>query len=217
MNHCKLCKTPTKNRVFCSARCNGLWVTTTPEGRARFYTAERGIKIAAGRKETFRKDPERYAVMRRAQSEAMDRYMNSLTPAQKEQRRANMSRILKEIGHKPSIRGGNGTGPTAAEQLLLNAFPKAKNNYPIRTGMKAGSGYPTCYKVDLGFPGIRLAIEADGNSHKLMERREQDVKKTEFLTRIGWIVMRFTNKRIMEDTERVTEELRSVMLRLNGC
>ena len=73
-----------------------------------------------------------------------------------------MSRIHKALGHKPPIRGGNGTGPTTAELVLLKEFSlEAINNYPIKTGMKSGSGYPTCYKVDLGFPLLKLAVEAD--------------------------------------------------------
>lgn len=204
-------------QVFCSRSCSSRWVLLQPDFQKKFYTAARGNKIRESRRKTFAADPERYEAMREAQSRGMEKYMNSLTPQQKEKRRKNMSRILREIGHKPPMRGGNGTGPTAAEQVLLEAFPKSQNNYAVRTGMKAGSGYPTHYKVDVAFPAIKLAIEADGNSHKVLERKEQDVKKTDLLTDLGWTVLRFVNKRILEDTKNVLTEIRSVEGRLSGC
>jgi very-short-patch-repair endonuclease len=82
--------------------------------------------------------------------------------------------------------------------------------------MKAGSGFPTCYKPDLAFPEIKLAVEVDGASHSRLDRQSQDVKKTNFLTGLGWTVLRFSNKRALEDTQNVKEELRSIILRLKG-
>lgn len=162
----------------------------------------------------FREHPERYEAMRAKQAETMARYMNSLTHQQKLERREKMSALMKQLGHKPKMRGGNGTGPTKAESVLLKAFPAAINNYPIKTGMKAGSGYPTSYKADVAFPKWKLAVEADGTSHKMMDRKEQDAKKGKLLMGLGWTVLRFSNQRILEDSANVIQELKSIILRL---
>lgn len=217
---CKQCgvaftvKSPNSTSEFCGHSCSSRWNMMQPEFRAKFYTKERVEKITKSRLEMYRNNPERYRQMREALSNGMEKYMASLTPEEKKVRRLNMSKILKERGHKPLIRGGNGTGPTKAESVLLAMFPEAILNYPVKTGMKAGSGYPTCYKVDLGFVKIKLGVEADGASHQLLGRKEQDEKKTNLLTALGWTVARFTNKRILEDTENVKQELLSIILRL---
>lgn len=206
MNRCKMCKQPTKNKVFCSIRCNGKWATTTPEGRAKFYTAARGKKISAAKVQMHKDRPELAERLR--QRQLVNNCMKN--PAT----RKLVSRLHKASGMKPSVRGGNGTGPTAAEKLLLDMFhPHAKNNYAVTTGQKAGSGYPTHYKVDVAFPEFKIAVEADGSSHRMAGRPEQDVKKTNCLTTLGWTVLRFTNQRIMEDTQNVKEEIRSVIMR----
>lgn len=208
MNSCKMCKKPTNNRVFCSIRCNGKWATSTPEGRAQFYTKERGAKISAAKFQMHKDRPE--LAQRLSQRQFENNCMKN--PAT----RKLVSDSHKASGMKPRIRGGNGTGPTAAEKLLLKAFDaRTRNNYAVKTGKKSGSGYPTHYKIDVAFPELNLAVEADGSSHQMAGRHDQDVKKTSFLTSIGWTVLRFTNRRILEDTKNVVEEIRSVMARLN--
>ncbi len=207
MKRCKFCGKKHQNKVFCSVSCTGKWLTTTPEGRKRFYTAERGRKIGLSKIQMHKDNPHLAERLRQRQLEH-----NCMKDAAV---RKKVSDAHKRSGFKPVVRGGNGTGPTPAEKILLEAFsPHAKNNFPIKTHQKPGSGYPTCYKVDLGFPELKLAVEADGSSHLVLERKEQDVKKTNFLTGIGWTVLRFTNQRILQDTQNVKEELRSVILRL---
>lgn len=216
MNQCKFCKSQTKNKFFCNKYCSAKWLRT-PEAREKFYTQSRSRKIQVSRKKTFEENPEIYEAMIVKQSNTMHRYMNSLTEPQRKARRIKMSRIMKEAGHKPVIRGGNGTGPTKAEMVLIDAFyPHAKNNFVVKTGKRAGSGYPCHYKVDVAFPEIMMAVEADGRSHLLHGRKERDAKKTNLLTALGWTVLRFTNKRILEDTQNVKEELRSIILRLKA-
>ena len=140
--------------------------------------------------------------------------MNSLTPEQRLERRLLQSRQAKAAGRKPVVRGGNGTGPTAAEKALMNLIPELSWNYPVATKQKPGSGYPTCYKLDLAIPSIKLGVEADGNTHGCVERRMQDEKKTKFLAGLGWTVLRFKNKRILETPEVVAAELSSIISRL---
>jgi very-short-patch-repair endonuclease len=209
MKRCKFCGKKHQNKTFCSVQCTGKWLTTTPEGRKRFYTAERARKIGLSKIQMHKDNPQLAERLRQRQLEH-----NCMKDAEV---RRKVSVAHKRSGWKPPIRGGNGTGPTPAEKVLLEAFwPHAKNNFPIKTSQKSGTGYPTCYKVDLGFPELKLAIEADGRSHSVWGRKALDAKKTNFLTALGWTVLRFTNQRILEDTQNVKEEVRSIILRLKG-
>ena len=70
----------------------------------------------------------------------------------------------------------------------------------IPTRKPRGSGYPTCYKVDIGNETLRVAIEVDGQSH--YSRRSLDAKKDKLLRGLGWTVLRFSNKQV---TERLAE------------
>jgi hypothetical protein len=189
---------PEKNRRFCGLSCNAKWMHSQPEIRKA-----RDAKISKAFVELHKKNPH-WA------EEARER-MTTNSPMKDPANRAKMSETLKRIGHKPSIRGGNGTGPTAAEKILCERFPEAKWNYAITTGMKRGSGYPQSYKVDLGFPIIRLGVEADGGSHCSLARKMQDNKKVEFLRGLGWAVCRFSNQDIINRTDWVVDILKSLI------
>ena len=130
--------------------------------------------------------------------------------------RTKVSKILKEKGHKPKVRGGNGTGMTKPQEILYQELKK-KNilsipELPIKTYQKVGSGYPTCYKVDLGIEELKIAIEIDGASHLLLKRQEQDVKKDMFLESLGWKVLRFKNQEVINNLEEVTKNIMSTIL-----
>ena len=81
----------------------------------------------------------------------------------------------------------------------------------IKTGMKRGLGYPTCYKVDIGNVGLKIAIEVDGGSHGTIINRARDVKRDALLNGLGWIVLRFKNRVVMDSIEDVL----STILKLN--
>lgn len=97
-------------------------------------------------------------------------------------------------------RGGNGRGPTLAEQTLLDelnaVWPGWVYNYPIPTGAGHRGIYPTCYKSDIAHPELMLSVEVDGASHT--NRQEQDEKKTDLLQKLGWLVFRTHNKEAVQ-------------------
>jgi very-short-patch-repair endonuclease len=125
------------------------------------------------------------------------------------------SKRLKEIGWKPPVRGGNGCGPTKAEKMLISILPQELIwNYGIKTGKWNGSGYPPVYKVDIAIPEIRLAIEADGNSHCSFSQKRKDLKKDQFLEGLGWTVVRLSNKRILNESQAVKKVLLSIIYTL---
>lgn len=163
-------------------------MTTTPEGRASFYTKTRGDKISKSKLKWHSDNPDR--------SSDVVMKMRGLTPEQDELRRIKAANQLRTIGHRPPIRKGNGTGPTLQERMLLTLFPQAINNFPVKTKMAAGSDYPPAYKVDVAFPALRLAIEIDGNSHGPRARKYQDAKKEELLKSLGWKVLRYKNSQV---------------------
>jgi Protein of unknown function (DUF559)/UvrD-like helicase C-terminal domain/UvrD/REP helicase N-terminal domain len=101
-------------------------------------------------------------------------------------------------------RGGNGRGPAPVEAALLERLgPPWVWNYTIRTECARGTGYPSCYKVDLANPTEKIALELDGNSHNIPSRKEQDVKKDALLTAKGWTVVRLRN----QDAIRMSDDL----------
>jgi hypothetical protein len=93
-------------------------------------------------------------------------------------------------------RGGNGK-LTAPQKLLSKVLgPEWEVEYAISLGTKQ-PGYPTCYKVDLGNPKLKIAIECDGNGHKGKTRKLKDSKKDTKLAELGWQTYRIWNKTIL--------------------
>lgn len=142
--------------------------------------------------------------------------MKKNNPMRNPETREKVSKTLKEIGHKPSVQGGNGKQMPEPQKLLysLLASKGFTTEYAIPTKMGRYSGYPTCYKVDLGNPKIKLAIEIDGFSHSAIKRQEQDKKKTAFLNTLGWQILRFSNAEVMNGTEKCMAQITSTILKL---
>ena len=95
-----------------------------------------------------------------------------------DQTRKRVSESLKLIGHKPKVRGGNGTGPTSTQHMLSHMC-NLLVEHPIKTAGSGMQNVPNCYKVDLAEPSVKLAIEVDGSSHSSISRKAADKKKTE--------------------------------------
>ena len=126
--------------------------------------------------------------------------MKKNNPMHRPEIRAAVSTKLRAMGHKPRVHGGNGR-PVPVPQLLLACVLGWDTEVAVKTGEKRGSGYPSCYKVDIGNEDLMIALEIDGNSHCALKRKEQDKKKDAFLNGLGWTVLRFKNEQVMEDLE----------------
>lgn len=178
------------NARFCGSTCamkhryeNGYRSPTTNpeiarkanEGRARFYAA----------------NPESAQELSRQSSERMF----ARNPMKNPQTREKMKQTLKVINHKPAHRGGNGTGPSAAQARMHAALgPEWCLEYVIVTDDEARRvRCPNHYKIDIALPRLRIAVEVDGYSHQVLKRKEQDARKTAFLARIGWQLFRVSN------------------------
>jgi hypothetical protein len=102
---------------------------------------------------------------------------------------------------RPEHRGGNGK-LTEPQKLLAAGLKGSVVEYAVGLGMRM-NGYPTCYKVDLAFPEVKLAIEVDGRGHSRLLNQVRDKKKEEMLARLGWTVLRVTNKEVLESLQEV--------------
>lgn len=107
----------------------------------------------------------------------------------------------------PQNRGGNGHGPTMAQEMLAKALGwPMEVAIPTAPYAPAGKkrlhqkkhGYPTCYKVDIANPDKKIAVEVDGASH-VGSRVIADQKKAECLKELGWKVLRLSNRQIEAD------------------
>lgn len=133
--------------------------------------------------------------------------MKKNNPMKNPKSREKMKTTLKTIGHKPIVRGGNGTGLTRS-QLLLSTALGWDTEVVVKTDKKRGSGYPQHYKIDIGNDVLKIGVECDGGSHCTIERQNQDKKKDELLQSKGWIIIRFKNHEIEKD---INECVRKVM------
>ena len=194
---CKVCgkgfrlQFRTSNQTCCGLSCNTKWMHSIPE-----IQEHRRRRTVIGLKRFHAAHPE--------VAQRMSQWSKAIPRSIRIKMGRKVSATLKRIGHRPKIRGGNGTGPTKAEKVLMSLFSKAVWNYGIKTGKWNGSGYPPVYKVDLAFPKQRLAIEADGACHGLWDNRNvKDQKKDAFLAGLGWRVLRFSNKEILNQPQQV--------------
>ncbi len=64
------------------------------------------------------------------------------------------------------------------------------------------------YIVDFYCPKLRVIIEIDGYQHYYEENREYDQKRTEYLERLGFVVLRFDNIEVNKDFEQVKFEIK---------
>ena len=89
-----------------------------------------------------------------------------------------------------------------AERLLIRHLRAAKI-----TGWNAN--HPVAgYRVDVGFPGQKVAIEVDGFAfHSDSEDFHQDRKRQNAITLAGWQVLRFTWLDLVEYPQRVIAEI----------
>ena len=63
------------------------------------------------------------------------------------------------------------------------------------------------YIVDFCIPKNALIIELDGSQHYIHENHENDVERDEFLSKQGFLVLRYTNRQINENFRNVCEDI----------
>lgn len=96
----------------------------------------------------------------------------------------------------PTVRGGNGRGPTAHELMVCECCPPGFA-LSVSVGMSDGE-LPRHYKLDVADVAKKVCIEVDGHSHQTIARRAQDAKKDRRLAAQGWSVFRLRNSLVRD-------------------
>jgi len=63
------------------------------------------------------------------------------------------------------------------------------------------------YYADFSILGVKVVVEIDGGYHSDPIQAERDQRRTQYLEKSGWRVLRFRNERVMEDVMGVVKEL----------
>lgn len=100
---------------------------------------------------------------------------------------------------------------TLPQQTLFDALPGAVMEHPFYIG---AVGRPS--SVDLAIPSLRLAIEIDGHSHQVQQRKEIDAKKEQILKERGWTVLRFSNSEVLRNLPWVVNRIQETILGIRG-
>ncbi len=90
---------------------------------------------------------------------------------------------------------------TEAEQYLWNYL---KGNQILNVRFKRQ--HPVLYFVaDFYCHKAKLVVEIDGGYHRLPKQYEYDICRDSELSRLGLEVLRFTNREVFQETEKVLE------------
>jgi hypothetical protein len=170
------------------------------KGRAYCSEAHRDVYVSRLSSERMAKTNRKHASAR----------MKANNPMKRASVRKKLSASLRTMGWKPSVRGGNGK-PLPVPQQLLALSLRWPTEVVIATKKPRGSGYPRHYKLDIADGSLKVAIEVDGNSH--YSRRMQDRRKDDFLRGLGWNVLRFSNRQVMEHLEECVQMVLSTISR----
>lgn len=71
------------------------------------------------------------------------------------------------------------------------------------------------YIVDFCCPKKKLVIEVDGGIHNKPENRLYDDERQKSIENLGFKVIRFCNKEVIENTEKVLTEIKRILKEIN--
>lgn len=108
------------------------------------------------------------------------------------------------------------TGSPIEEQMFFALSENSLTFGRVRTQWLVGP-----YRIDLAFPDVLLAIECDGRAfHSSPAQVEHDMHRTNYLSNLGWKVIRFRGTEIYSDlrgcVDRVAGEYRDLLEKLNA-
>ena len=185
------------NLKTCSKSCGAILQMRDPERKKKMYSKEVREKISIGLKK-WHKTPEGKIQTVKATKTLME--YNKTHKEEMTQKMRTTKRLKGTLNVFLGVRGGNGH-LTEPKKLLAVALGW-KMEVAISLG-KLKKGYPTNYKVDIANQTLKIAIEVDGKGHLLKKNILKDIKKTKMLESLGWKVLRYTNKEIMNDVSKV--------------
>jgi very-short-patch-repair endonuclease len=96
---------------------------------------------------------------------------------------------------------------TSAEASLWNLLKcRQVSGYKFRRQQSIGN-----YIVDFCCPKAMLVIELDGNIHGEYSQIIKDELRDNYLTKLGYKILRFENKRVFQDPEFVINEIKKCL------
>ncbi len=100
----------------------------------------------------------------------------------------------------------NRRNPTSAESRLWSLLRGRRLAYKFRRQHPIGP-----YVVDFACPAIHVVIEVDGPRHSDPEQCAFDETRTEYLTFLGWHVLRVPNEHIYQSLGEVEAAIRAIL------
>jgi very-short-patch-repair endonuclease len=98
---------------------------------------------------------------------------------------------------------------THAEEILWSRLRAHRlDGHKFRRQHALGS-----YIVDFVCLKARLAIEVDGETHDAASRQALDAKRTTYLEKLGFRVLRFENYQMVEELDAVIETISAALMR----
>lgn len=110
----------------------------------------------------------------------------------------------KPIKNAPQRRSKLVRRATEAETKLLRALQVMWEGNPIQWEFQKPVGP---FYADFAILGVRVIAEIDGGYHMDPMQQAYDARRTAYLEKFGWRVLRFTNERVMGDVMGVVKEL----------
>lgn len=189
-------------RRFCSERCSARWRATQPALMAELLSAETREKSRTGLLRFFAANSPR--------AQAARARIGALKLMRKLAARRKLSAMLRAMGHRPPIHGGNGS-PMPQPQALLWRLLGAQfvAEWPVTIPTRDGRPQRAHYLIDLADRDLKLAVEVDGICHHSPQRRAHDRRKDRILRQLGWTVLRFSNQAILDSASSVVEQIKS--------
>ncbi len=102
-----------------------------------------------------------------------------------------------------------GVSESGIELLVLDAILDAGLPAPVRQHWVDVSGHR--YRLDLAYPGLRIAVEVDGRKHEDTDVRASDTQRTARLEAEGWRVIRVRAGRLASDLPLALARLREAL------
>lgn len=105
--------------------------------------------------------------------------------------------------YNKKIRANLRNNQTKYEKILWGRL-KGRQIKGVKFNRQYGIGR---YILDFYCPKAKIAIELDGNQHYIEEGLEYDEVRTKFLNSLGIKVLRFKNKEVIEEIEKVIKQI----------
>lgn len=215
---------------FCNTRCAALWrariacqkVKLTDAGRRRLSDKARLQMSAPEMRETSRRRLQEILARPGVREKAHEGSRNTRKGAAYAAYLAAFGASpdhpfkdpdIRRKGHETQRAHGfsqlnyrKGSGPTAPQKILFDALPESTMEHCIQPHLT----------VDLAVIALKLAIEVDGQSHLSKEGKQLDIKRERILRGLGWTLLRFQNKEVLENLPLVLSRIEEAAFGLSG-